>query len=47
VFPTIAAEFKDSLAVTHFLAESKPDFLLSAVPKGSASSVHDHPFPFS
>ena len=43
----IAAEFKDSSAVTHFLAESKSDVLLSAAPRDSASSVHDHPFPFS
>ena len=43
----IEEEFKDSSAGTHFLAGSKSDVLLSAVPRGSVSSVHDHPFPSS
>ena len=43
----IAEEFRDSSAGTHFLAGSKSGVLLSAGPRGSASSVHDHPFPVS
>lgn len=47
MFLTIAEEFKDSSAGTHFLAGSKSNVLLSAIPRDSASSEHDHPFPFS